>query len=157
MTPAARPVPASVIVVSRHRAEALRLCLTALGQQDHPEFEVIVVADPAGIAAAQATGLPLRLVAFDEANISAARNAGLALAGAPMVAFIDDDEEPQPNWLAELTACLDRTGADAAFGPKLPEFEGGRAPDWDPQGWRYTLDCQMPADEEIHRRGQRPP
>jgi len=112
MTPAARPVPASVIVVSRHRAEALRLCLTALGQQDHPEFEVIVVADPAGIAAAQATGLPLRLVAFDEANISAARNAGLALAGAPVVAFIDDDACAEPTWLSRLTAPF----ADAAVG-----------------------------------------
>lgn len=112
MTPAARPVPASVIVVSRHRAEALRLCLTALGQQDHPEFEVIVVADPAGIAVARATGLPLRLVPFDEANISAARNAGLALAGAPVVAFIDDDACAEPTWLSRLTAPF----ADAAVG-----------------------------------------
>ncbi|MEY4306348.1 MAG: hypothetical protein RIT52_2523, partial [Pseudomonadota bacterium] len=34
--------PASVIIVSRHRAAALRRCLLGLTQQDHPDFEVIV-------------------------------------------------------------------------------------------------------------------
>ncbi|MBL9055206.1 MAG: glycosyltransferase family 2 protein, partial [Rhodobacteraceae bacterium] len=54
MTPLPVSVPpASVIVVSRHRAAALHCCLMALAQQDHPNFEVIVVADPGGIAAAR--------------------------------------------------------------------------------------------------------
>ena len=69
---------ASVIVVSRHRAAALRRCLLALAQQDHPKFEVVVVADPAGVAAAQTLGLRLKILPFDEANISAARNLGLS-------------------------------------------------------------------------------
>lgn len=94
----------SVIVVSRHRAAALVRCVTALSQQDHPRFEVIVVADPEGLAAARDTGLALRLVPFDEANISAARNAGLALAGGAVVAFIDDDAMAEPTWLSRLTA-----------------------------------------------------
>ena len=38
-------VRTSVIVVSRHRAAALTRCLTGLAQLDHPDFEVIVVAD----------------------------------------------------------------------------------------------------------------
>ena len=37
----------SVIVVSRHRAEALRRAVLALGQSDHPRLELVVVADPA--------------------------------------------------------------------------------------------------------------
>jgi O-antigen biosynthesis protein len=96
--------PASVIVVSRHRAAALRRCLVALAQQDHPCFEVIVVADPAGIVAAQSSGLTLKLVGFDEANISAARNLGLAQATAEVVAFIDDDAVAEPTWLSRLCA-----------------------------------------------------
>jgi len=116
MSPQSAPRPASVIVVSRHRAEALTLCLTALSQQDHPAFEVIVVADPAGLAAVRAQGLPVKLVAFDEANISAARNAGLALAAGEVVAFIDDDAVAEPTWLTRLCSGFAQAGVVAATG-----------------------------------------
>ncbi|WP_430465440.1 glycosyltransferase family 2 protein [Tabrizicola sp.] len=107
---------ASVIVVSRHRAAALGRCLLALAQQDHPQIEVIVVADPAGIDAAKATGLVLKLVAFDEANISAARNLGLGMASGEIVAFIDDDAVAEPTWLSRLCAAFGNPQVVAATG-----------------------------------------
>jgi succinoglycan biosynthesis protein ExoM len=33
-------------------------------------------------------------------------------------------------------------------------FEGGKPPAWDPEGWRYTLDYQEPADTELHLFGR---
>ena len=93
---------ASVVIVSRHRPALLRRCLIALGQQDHPSFEVVVVADPAGIAATE--GFPVKRAVYDEANISAARNRGIALAAGGVVAFIDDDAVPEPTWLTRLIA-----------------------------------------------------
>ncbi|MCT2541050.1 glycosyltransferase family 2 protein [Sedimentimonas flavescens] len=99
MSPA--PVRTSVIVVSRHRPEHLSLCLRGLAQLDHPDFEVIVVADPEGLAVTEA--LPVKSILFDEANISAARNAGIVVAAAPVIAFIDDDAVPEPTWLCRLT------------------------------------------------------
>jgi GT2 family glycosyltransferase len=116
MTPPPTVLPASVIVVSRHRPDALRLCLTALSQQDHPRFEVIVVADPDGLSAVQAQGLAVRQVAFDEANVSAARNAGLRQAAGDIVAFIDDDAVAEPTWLTRLCAGFAETGVVAATG-----------------------------------------
>lgn len=110
------PASASVVVVSRHRAGALTRCLLALTQQDHPNFEVIVVADPAGIAAARAMGLVLRLATFDEANISAARNIGLSLAAGQVVAFIDDDAVAEPTWLKRLCAPFGDVSVAAATG-----------------------------------------
>ena len=107
---------ASVIVVSRHRAAALQRCILALTQQDHPQFELIVVADPAAIAQVQGLGLPLKCVVFDQANISAARNAGLALASAPVVAFIDDDAVAEPTWLTRLCAPFDNAEVTASTG-----------------------------------------
>ena len=107
---------ASVIVVSRHRAVALGRCLMALAQQDHPQIEVIVVADPEGLAAAKATGLALKRVPFDEANISAARNLGLAAAAAPVVAFIDDDAVAEPTWISRLCAAFADPKVVAATG-----------------------------------------
>ncbi len=94
----------SVIVVSRHRAAALLRCVQGLLQQDHQGFEVIVVADPEALAAVAALGLAIRLVGFDAANISAARNAGLAQAAGAVVAFMDDDAVAEPTWLSRLVA-----------------------------------------------------
>lgn len=110
------PPPASVIVVSRHRAAALMRCIVALTQQDHPNFELIVVADPEAIRQANAVNLALKCVVFDEANISAARNAGLGVAAAPVVAFIDDDAVAEPTWLLRLTAPFADLNVIAATG-----------------------------------------
>ncbi|WP_372887787.1 glycosyltransferase family 2 protein, partial [Shimia sp.] len=101
--------PVSVVIVSRGRPQALARCLTGLSQQTHPSFETIVVADPSGCAAVNDgafSGL-VKLVAFDEANISAARNLGIARAAGELVAFIDDDAVPEPTWLAHLVAPFD--------------------------------------------------
>lgn len=107
-------VRASVIIVSRHRPALLRRCLTGLAQQDHPALEVIVVADPAGLAATQ--GFAVKPVAFDDANISAARNLGLAQAAADVVLFIDDDAVPEPTWASRLTAPFADPSVTAATG-----------------------------------------
>ncbi len=116
MTPDASRTPASVIVVSRHRAAALTRCLTALGQQDHPRFEVIVVADPLGAAAVRAQGMAVKLAEFDEPNISAARNVGLGLAAGEVVAFIDDDAVAEPSWLSRLCSGFANLDVVAATG-----------------------------------------
>ena len=95
----------SVVIVSRDRPLALRRCLTGVSQLQFTPFEVVVVADPAGLAAARELPFAahLRLVSFDEPNISAARNLGLTHAAGD-VAFIDDDAVPEPTWLRHLTA-----------------------------------------------------
>ena len=100
------PPSVSVVIVSRHRAPGLRRCLTGLAQLYYPNFEIVVVADPDGIAAARdwAGDRPVKLAAFDEPNISTARNLGIAQAAGDLVAFIDDDAAPEPTWLDHLCA-----------------------------------------------------
>lgn len=98
--------PVSVVIVSRHRPEALARCLLGVSQLQYDPFEVVVVADPEGIKAA--TGMSfaddLKLIPFDEPNISAARNLGVVHAAGEVVAFIDDDAVPEPTWLHHLIA-----------------------------------------------------
>lgn len=138
---------ASVIVVSRHRAAALMRCIVALTQQDHPQFEVIVVADPEAIRQAEVLPLPLKCVVFDQANISAARNAGLALAAAPVVAFIDDDAVAEPTWLSRLCAPFDNPQVTASTG--FIRGRNGISYQWqacevDPFGQDHPLEITAP-------------
>lgn len=111
-------LPVSVVVVSRGRPAALRRCLTGIAQLDYAPFEVIVVACPDG--ADMVAGRPdadrVKLVRFDEANISAARNLGIAQAAGEVVAFIDDDAVPEPLWLTHLTGPFAEEQAAAAGG-----------------------------------------
>lgn len=97
-----RPPPTSIVVVSRHRPQALEACLTALARQTHPDHEIVLVADPGAVGIRP--DLPLKRRAFDVANISLARNAGIALAAGEVIAFIDDDALAVPDWAGALTA-----------------------------------------------------
>ena len=108
----------SVVVVSRGRPAALTRCLLGLSQLDHAAFEIVVVACPAGLAALDDAGWSGRIktVAFDEPNISSARNLGIAQAAGDVVAFIDDDAVPAPSWLAHLAAPFDMPDVAAAGG-----------------------------------------
>ncbi|MCB5199265.1 glycosyltransferase family 2 protein [Loktanella sp. TSTF-M6] len=111
-------LPASVVVVSHGRPDALRRCLTGLAQIDYPDVEVIVVADATSAPAVMSSGLAdvIRLVRFDTPNISAARNAGVAQSTGDLIAFIDDDAVPEPRWLSHLLAPLQDGSVTVAGG-----------------------------------------
>ena len=111
-------VALSIVVVSRGRPDGLMRCLAGLAQQRHAPFEVIVVADPAGVARARQwpQAAHVKIVPFDEANISAARNAGIMQAAGEAVAFIDDDAVPEPTWAARMAAAFADDGVSAAGG-----------------------------------------
>lgn len=108
----------SVVIVSRHRAVALRRCLMGVAQLQYPHFEVVVVADPHGLASLDGFAQidAVKRVSFDEANISAARNIGIAHAAGEIVAFIDDDAVPEPLWLWHLVAPAARPDVAAMGG-----------------------------------------
>lgn len=98
--------------------------------------------------------VPLRHIPAPARNIARARNAGLAASAARYIAFVDDDEAPEPDWLQDYFDCLERTGADAAFGPKYPVFATGAPPAWDQAAAHYTTDFRLPRDTPIGRVGR---
>jgi GT2 family glycosyltransferase len=110
--------PVSVVVVSRGRPGLLPRCLTGIGQLCYPNFEIVVVADDAGLAAVRAMGWDARVkqVPFAAANISAARNAGIGASAGDIVAFIDDDAVPEPTWLDHLVAPFEKADMSASGG-----------------------------------------
>ncbi len=109
----------SVVVVSRDRPTALRRCLTGLAQVQYDPFEIVVIADDKGCAAVAGSpwGAHIKVIKFNRANISEARNLGISHAAGDIVAFIDDDAVPEPSWLSHLVAPATRpyVGAMAGF------------------------------------------
>ncbi len=81
----------------------------------------------AGAAAAMKT--PVVYVHAPARNISLARNACLDRTDSDFVAFIDDDEEAAPDWLASLYRCAAAGGLDAVFGPAIACYADA-APEW---------------------------
>ncbi|MGJ8590743.1 MAG: glycosyltransferase family 2 protein, partial [Yoonia sp.] len=111
-------LPVSVVIVSRGRPQSLARTLTGISQLQYWNFEVVVVADPAGIASAAALpfAAELKLVPFDVPNISAARNLGIGHAAGDIIAFIDDDAVPEPMWLRHLVAPASQSDVAAMGG-----------------------------------------
>ncbi|HEX2095675.1 MAG TPA: glycosyltransferase family 2 protein, partial [Longimicrobiaceae bacterium] len=64
-------------------------------------------------------------------GVSSARNRAVAAARgwADFIAFIDDDEVPEPVWLDELLRVQSEYDADVVAGPVLQRFEG-EVPSW---------------------------
>jgi cellulose synthase/poly-beta-1,6-N-acetylglucosamine synthase-like glycosyltransferase len=58
-----------------------------------------------------------------EQNIALTRNAALSNAQGDFIAFIDDDEFPEPTWLAELLRTCQESDAAGVLGPVRPYFE----------------------------------
>lgn len=108
--------PISVIVVSRDRPAALARCVLALSQLYYQSYEIIVVADAAGLAAVAQWDGQIKRVPFDDANIAGARNIGLDHAAGDIVAYIDDDAVPEPTWLCYLSDAFDRPAVTGAGG-----------------------------------------
>jgi glycosyltransferase involved in cell wall biosynthesis len=73
-------------------------------------------------------------------GLSGARNTGLQAATQPIVAFLDDDAEARPDWLANLvepyrSANVVATGGDVR--PRWPGFE----PRWLPPEFYWVVGC----------------
>jgi glycosyltransferase involved in cell wall biosynthesis len=108
----------SVVIPTYNQAELLRACLARLLDQSLPAeaFEIIVVDDgstDATPAVVEATGPRVRAIRFpSNRGRSAARNAGIAAARAPVIVFIDSDVLVRRDFLQRHLAIHRRYGPD---------------------------------------------
>jgi O-antigen biosynthesis protein len=109
----------SVVICTRGRPDLLETCLRRAERIDYPHFEVVVVDNaPANDAARKivqahqaVTSYRCRYAVEPRAGLSWARNAGVAAARGDIIAFTDDDGEPDGQWLTAL-ACGFAKGSD---------------------------------------------
>ena len=122
-----RPVTVSVIIPTFRRPEGLKRAVASVLSQDGTDgLDIrVIVCDNApegcGRAAfdsvAEGARLPLTYVHEPRAGVANARNAAVAASTAEFIAFLDDDEEAPPHWLAGLMAIQARFDAEVVFGP----------------------------------------
>lgn len=123
----------SVCICTLKRGELLRQTLTHLeNQRTEGLFTYsVVVADNDVMESARevvaafssTAGLPVTYCIEPQQNIALARNRALQNADGDLIAFIDDDEFPEEDWLYTLFKAYLATGAAGVLGPVKPYFD----------------------------------
>jgi len=111
----------SVVICSLNGAAGVDRCLRALAAQKDVELQIIVVDDGSTDDTSDVAREHCVTVFRHEANcgLSSARNTGIRAATAPVVAFLDDDCEPEPEWARELLEAYSG-GVVGVGGPLVP-------------------------------------
>jgi GT2 family glycosyltransferase len=124
-----------VVIPTYNRQRRLESTLRALERQTYRRFEVFVVDDastPAVTPAREVAGLGITVLRqARNRGPGAARNAGVAAGTSPLLAFVDDDVDPDPHWLAYHVAAHGRGDALVTIGPLLAPS------DWSPTPWNW--------------------
>jgi O-antigen biosynthesis protein len=111
----------SVVVCSCNGARTVRECCEGLSRLDYPNFEVIVVDDGSTDGTGEiAREYGFRVITTPNRGLSNARNTGAHAATGEIVAYIDDDAYPDPQWLSYLAQAFLTTDAAAVGGPNIP-------------------------------------
>ncbi len=126
----------SVVVCTHNRPRDLERCLDALAAlEDAPE---VIVVDSASRPPCRdlVMGYESRLRALvyvyeAEPGLSRARNRALGSAGGRIVAFVDDDAAPRPDWAMRIVAAFDDPSVGCVGGACAAVFEDAAVrPPW---------------------------
>jgi len=146
----------SVCICTYHRPEYLKRLLKALGRQDTKglfSFSVVIADNDHRQSAKQivsefaaTSAIPIIYCMEPEQNIALARNKALENAKGDFIAFIDDDEIPEEDWLFNLFKTCNEYSVDGVLGPVMPYFEH-KPPQWVVKGKFF----ERPMHETGHR------
>ncbi len=129
----------SIVICTDGRQDSLRTTLESLAKLDYRDFEVCVVCGPTADGTRdmlERWPLPLKSGFNAERNLSVSRNIGIGLSAGDVVAFLDDDAVPEPEWLTQIVAAYD--GAKVgAVGGHVYDFTGIQFQ------WRYGTADRM--------------
>lgn len=109
----------SVVINTVNRADSLDRTLRGLEKLRYTPFEVVVVNGPSTDTTEDVLrrwSPRLRIGRCPEATLGRSRNIGIGLAAGEIVAFIDDDAVPRPDWLYQLNRGYDDDAVAAVGG-----------------------------------------
>jgi len=118
----------SVVVCSYNGSATLSECLTGIARLRYPDYEVIVVSDGStdGTPQIAAAFAGVRVIETPQRGLSSARNTGMEASSGEIIAYIDDDAIPDPDWLTHLAASFASGSYVAAGGPNVAPAGSGR-------------------------------
>lgn len=133
----------SVCIITYKRPLGLTSVLAGIKAQNfsnihEPEIEIIVVdndehgeSEAISSKFAKEMKWPLVFTTEPRRGIPFARNTAIAYVNPnrDYIAFIDDDEVPEPQWLEELIIMQQKTNADVIMGPVVPIYSND-IPQW---------------------------
>jgi glycosyltransferase involved in cell wall biosynthesis len=131
-------VAASVVVCTHNRSARLARCLAALSAQSAAanEYEVIIVDngssdDTRDLATAFCRRHPaFRYISEPNPGVAVARNTGVRDSAGAILAFADDDTEPEPSWLQRILGCFRALPDVGVVGGEIIPMWGAERPDW---------------------------
>jgi GT2 family glycosyltransferase len=119
------PLPRiSVVICTYNGSRTIRECLDGVAALRYPDFEVVVIDDGSKDTTAaivqEYLHLPgWRMVRIPNGGLSNARNLGMREATGEIVAYLDDDAWPDPDWLLHLAATFQQGRHAGVGGPNL--------------------------------------
>lgn len=110
----------SIVICTDGRRDSLKVTLESLRFLNYRNFEVCVVCGPTEDGTRELVKNwpnPLKSDGNGARNLSISRNLGIRLAAADIVAFLDDDAIPEPEWLDQILAAYadDKVGGVGGF------------------------------------------
>jgi len=135
-----RAVTISVVIPTRDRPALLARAVASVQAQTHAPLEILVVDDGASsVAPARASGA--RVLANPRTpGPSGARNAGAAAASGDLLAFLDDDDEWLPSYLATAAAEIAAARLDVLCTDLLYRYDDGSERPGKPAAARLVAD-----------------
>jgi cellulose synthase/poly-beta-1,6-N-acetylglucosamine synthase-like glycosyltransferase len=123
----------SVVVCTYNGHNSIGECLEGLSGLEYPEYEVIIVNDGSTQETADVINYFSRKYGFkaittDNRGLSSARNTGLEAASGEIVAYIDDDAFPDPDWLNYIALSFTSTTHVGIGGPNIAPGDDGLKP-----------------------------
>jgi glycosyltransferase involved in cell wall biosynthesis len=109
----------SLVINTLNRGAYINDAITGVLQLDYPDFELIVVNGPSTDHTEQVLARwagTIKHCHCDAANLSISRNVGIAAAAGDIVAFLDDDAVPHPDWLNRIAPHYARPHVGAVGG-----------------------------------------
>lgn len=129
----------AVVIPTRNRGDQAAHAVRAV-LQDPTEFELVVVDqssdDSTELAMKGVSDARLRVVRSELRGASNARNLGVSLTSAPVIAFTDDDCRPEPGWASSVLRVFEEDPEAAlVFGRVYlpPKGDGDYAASFEPQ------------------------
>jgi glycosyltransferase involved in cell wall biosynthesis len=141
-------VTLSVVIPAYNRAGIVGRAIRSVLAEGGPDVEVVVVDDGSDdeteAAVSSIHDARVRYVRIEHSGVSAARNAGAAIARGRWLAFLDSDDEVLPGWAASMVGAAAPGGAIALCGGEALDSAGHLLSTWVPLAPTEAIRQELP-------------